>query len=220
MSWLIGIVAVVIVVYFWRIFLPLGVVAGLVLGAVLLYADYQSGQKKAEKAAADAALRERIAAAQSTASAEGKSWHVRTEPDPASGREIVRAAWIQSNDGLCTLTVEKRINGAELTDLRCPGIVISQFDDISVKFNNQDTARPMRLDSYSNSDDVYIPKSQYGHSGQLSYQDFITGLTTAEAVAIELPAAGGFWARFNLDSSAEVIQSLGKEFPAQSRSGN
>lgn len=111
MSWLIGIVAVVIVVYFWRIFLPLGVIAGLALGAFLLYEDYQSDQRKAEKAAAGAAIRERIDVARRSATAEAKSWHVRAEPDPASGVDVARAAWIESNDGLCTLTVEKRISG-------------------------------------------------------------------------------------------------------------
>ena len=212
MTWLIGIVAVVIVVYFWRIFLPLGIVAGLALGAFLFYEDYQSDRRKADKAAADAALRERIAIAQKNASAEGRPWSVRTARDPASGIEVVRAAWVQSNDGLCTLTVEKRINGAELADLRCPGVEISKYDNITVKFDTEEVAKPMRLESYSDSEDIYIPKSQYEYSGQRPYEDFLTGLVTAGAVAIKIPAAGGFWVRFNLEGSAEVISLLGKKF--------
>lgn len=213
MSWLIGIICVVIVIYFWRIFLPLGVVTGVTLGGFLLYEENQSNKRKEEKERATQELRIKIATAQRNATPEGKEWIVYARKDPASEKNIARTASITSNDGLCYLTVQKRINGGELTGLDCPGIKISEYDAIHVKFDTNETSKRMEIKSYSDSDDVYIPSSQFEYSGNMSYKDFINGLVTAGAVAIKIPAADSFWVRFSLKGSTVAINQLGKEMP-------
>ncbi|MET0013054.1 MAG: hypothetical protein ABW088_05320 [Sedimenticola sp.] len=217
MEWLIGIVCVVIVIYFWRIFLPLGVVAAVALGGFLLYEENQSNKRKEEEERAAQELRARIATAQKSASPEGKEWVVYGRRDPASEKNIARTASINSNDGLCYLTVQKRINGVELTGLNCPGIKISEYDDVYVKFDISETSKKMELNSYSDSNDVYIPSGQSGYSGNMSYKDFINGLVTAGAVAIKIPAADDFWVKFSLKGSIDAINQLGKEIPSDNK---
>ena len=210
MAWLIGIICVVIVIYFWRIFLPLGVLAGVALGGYLLYEQNQSEQRKKDKTKAAQELRIRISNAQKNASPEGKEWVVYGERDPASDIKIARTASIISNDGLCYLTVQKRINGSELTGLDCPGIKISEYDDVYIKFDTNEISQKMDIKSYSDSDDVYISSNQFEYSGYMSYKDFIKGIVTANAVAIKIPAADSFWVRFSLKGSTAAINQLGK----------
>ncbi|MCG8044750.1 MAG: hypothetical protein N0E48_03550 [Candidatus Thiodiazotropha endolucinida] len=174
-------------------------------------------KEKKEKERAAQELRVKIATAQKNATPEGKEWVVYGRRDPASDKNIARTASITSNDGLCYLTVQKRINGGELTGLDCPGIKISEYDDIYVKFDTSETSRKMELKSYSDSDDVYIPSSQFEYSGNMSYQDFTNGLVTAGAVAIKIPAADSFWVRFSLKGSTAAINQLGKKIPNANR---
>jgi hypothetical protein len=217
MSWLVGIICVVIVIYFWRIFLPLGVLAAVGLGGLLLYEDYESDQRNEARAKEAQNLRTRIATAQENATPEGKEWVVYARNDPASGAKIARTASIKSNDGLCYLTVEKRINGSELSGLRCPGIKISEYDDIYIKFDTHETSKKMDLKSYSDSDDVYIPSYQSEYSNNFNYKDFIKGLVTANSVAIKIPSADTFWVRFTLKGSTASINQLGKLIPSANK---
>ena len=217
MEWLIGIISVVIVIYFWRIFLSLGVLAGIALGGFVLYDQNQSEKRKEERAKTAQELRARIANAQRNATPEGREWKIYGERDPASNKIIARNASITSNDGLCYLSVQKRINGNELTGLDCPGIKISEYDDIYVKFDTSETSQKMRLKNYSNSDDVYIPSYQSKYSGEMSYKEFIKGLVTANAVAIKIPAADSFWVRFTLKGSTNAINQLGKEIKSANK---
>ncbi len=186
--------------------MPLGVVAAIGIGGFVLYENREAQQ-----------LRDRIATAQRNSTPEGKEWIVFSQPDPASDIEIARTASIKSNDGLCSLTVQKRINGSELTGLRCPGIKISEYEDIYVKFDTYETSKKMQLESYTDSDDVYIPSYQYEYSGNLSYKEFIKGLVTANSVAIKVPSADSFWVRFTLKGSTAAINLLGKPIPSANK---
>ena len=211
MAWIIGIICIIIVVIFWRIFLPLGVVAAVGIGLIVLGAQYGQEKKKEKKEAEKAALKQKISDARANATSEGKEWRVSYRQDPASGKQVVRSCYISSNDGLCTLKVQKRLNGNELTGLYCPDFKISEYKDIEVKFDNIATSNKMDLESYSNSDDVYIPSSQSSYSGYLSYEKFISRLKDGTAVAIKIPSAGGVWMTFSLKNSSEALDELGKE---------
>lgn len=218
MSWLIGIICIVLVIYFWRIFLPLGILAGLGLGGFFLYEEHQREQRQKAEVEAAQQLRERIAAAQKNATSNGKTWVLHGEPDPASGRNVARTAFIESNDGLCYLSVQKRIDGTELTGLTCPDIGIPEHKDIEVKFDTRDVSQTMDLKAYTDSDDVYIPSYQGSSWKYLSYSDFMKGLVSANSVAIQIPAAGGFWTTFSLKGSAPIIMQLGKQLPIKKKS--
>lgn len=210
MAWLIGIICVVIVIYFWKIFLPIGVITTVVVGGVFLYKDYAKDKKIKAKERVAKNLRTRITAAQRNATEQDKEWVVYGQSDPASDVKIARTASITSNDGLCYLTIQKRINGNELAGLLCPDIRISEYKDIYVKFDTHDTSKKMELNSYSDSDDVYIPSHQSEYSGNLNYEVFLKGLVTASSVAIKIPSAETFWVRFTLKGSKVAIPQLGK----------
>lgn len=209
-SALIAIVCIVLVIIFWRILLPLALLGILVIGGIYLFDDYKDGIRKKEKAKEVAQLRLKIATAKKNASSHDKKWIVFGEADPASGIKIARTASITSNDGLCYLSVQKRINGARLTGLTCDDVTISEYDDIYVKFDTDDISRKMGLESYRDSDQVYIGTNQLTYSGALSYDEFITGLVTANSAAIKIPSIDSFWVRFRLDGSAAAINMLGK----------
>lgn len=214
MAWLIGIICVVIVIIFWRIFLPLGIVVAVVIGGYLFYQENENEKRRQAEAEEAERLRIRIADAQRNATSVDREWRVYGEPDPASGVEIARTAYVKSNDGLCSLAVQKRLNGSELTGLSCPGISIPGYRSIYVKFDTQDASRKMDLKSYSDSDGVYIPSYQFEYSDNLPYEDFINGLVTAGSVAIQIPGPETFWVRFTLKGSTAAISVLGKPVPS------
>ena len=187
------------------------------MGGFSLYEETQNNKRKEEKERAAQELRTKIATARKNATPDGREWVVYGQRDPASDKSIARTASITSNDGLCYLTVQRRINGSELTGLACPEIIISEYDDIYVKFDTSEISKKMEIKSYSDSDDVYIPSSQFEYSGNMSYKDFINGLVTAGAVAIKIPAADSIWVKFSLAGSTEAINQLGKEMTNASK---
>ena len=212
MDWLIGIICVVTVVRFWRIFLPLGVVAVLALVGFYLYDHHQSESWQKAKANEIQEIRARVATAKQNATSEGKEWIVYGERDPASGKTIARTAAIESDDSLCVLSVQKLFDGSVLTGLDCSGIKIPEYRRIVIKFDTNEYSRKMKLESDDDSDGVYISLDQYGESsGYMSYKMFIHGLLSANAVAIKIPSEFTFWVRFSLTGAAAAINKLGKE---------
>lgn len=197
-----------LVVILWRIFLPLGVLAA-VGAALLIY--HNEERKTQEKERAAAALRQKILEARASTTSEEKEWHITYALDPATGKKVVRSAYINSNDGLCYLTVQKRLDGAQLTGFDCLNFKIPEWDDIEVKFDEDATSDKMNLESYSDSDDVYIPSYQADHSGHLSYEEFIGRLKDGKTVAIKIPAADDVWMTFSLKGSTRALDRLGKE---------
>jgi len=210
MGWIIGIIGLFFAIRFWKASLVLLVLAGLLFARL----DWVQDNKREEKKAKVVALSTKIAIAQSNASSDGRIWKLYRAPDPASDKLIPRTASITSDDGLCSLSVEKRIDGSELTGLKCSGIKMSDYDDIYIKFDTKDVSVRMNIEKYSDgsylndSDSVYISSHQYSNSGYMSYKDFISGLITANAMAIKIPSAGGFWVRFSLNNATYAINVL------------
>lgn len=209
MGWLIGIVCIVIAVYFWRIFLPLGLVVALAAGIFYLKTENENKKRDAQRKVEETVLRQKISAARANASTKGKKWKVWFENDPASGDKVTRGAYITSNDGLCELQVQKRLNGSRLTGLDCPDFKISEYDDIEVKFDNYKTSDKMDIKSYSDSDRVFIPSYQAEYSDFLSYDEFIKRLKVGKTVAIKIPSTGGVWMAFTLDGASVALEALG-----------
>lgn len=210
MAWLIGIIAIVIVVLYWRIFLPIIAVAAVGIGGWLLYEYDKDQREEAEREKNKIMVAKQIAEAKANASDMDRKWEVFTIDDPASGEPVPRLARIQSNDGLCYLTLEKRINGSELAGLSCSLFKISKYKDVQVKFDNYSTSDKMDLDGYNDSDGVYIPKYQSTYSGYLQYEEFIRRMSSGKAVSIQMRTsnAGTHWITFSLNGSTEAISAI------------
>ena len=101
MGWLIGIICVVLVIFFWWIFIPLGIFVGIVFGGFMLWASINDDKRDAKEAREVAAFKNKVSTARANATSQGKEWKVRYEEDPASGKNIAREAYIVSNDNLC-----------------------------------------------------------------------------------------------------------------------
>ena len=208
MGWLIGIICVVLVIFFWWIFIPLGIFVGIVFGGFMFWASINDDKRDAKEAREVAAFKNKVSTARANATSQGKEWKVRYEEDPASGKNIARKAYIVSNDNLCNLGVEKRLNGADLTDLRCYDFKIPSYKDIEVKFDNYNNSNTMRLEKYTDSEDSYIPPNQY--SNHLSYNEFIKRLKNGKAVAIKIPVKGDtIWITFTLNGASKALDALG-----------
>lgn len=210
MAWLIGIIAIVIVVLFWRIFLPIIAVVAVVIGGWLMYEYNEDQREETERKKNRASVAQQIADAKENASDVDREWAIFTIDDPASGEPVPRLARIQSNDGLCYLTLEKRINGSELAGLSCSLLNISKYKDVQVKFDNYSTSDKMDLEGYSDSDGLYIRKSQSKYSGYLQYEEFIRRMSSGKAVSIQIQTsnAGTHWITFSLNGSTEAISAI------------
>lgn len=211
MAWLIGIICVVIVATFWRVFLPIAVVAVIGISLFLWNAEYKKDRELAQTENAKEKLREKIAIAQQNASPDKNKWKVFFENDPASGIPIARTASIISNDGLCYLSVQERLDGTKLTGIDCWGMKIDTYRDIEIKFDSQKFSHSMRLEKYSDGDGVYIPSFQYEHSNQLKYDDFISMLKNNKSFAIKVPSEETFWTTFSLKNATEAVGKLGTQ---------
>lgn len=116
MGWIIGIICVILVIAYWRFFLPLALVLAVIIGLFIWNEQVKHEKTQKEEAATELALRNKISAAQQNQTDEGKEWYVIYRKDPASEQQIARRATIRSNDNLCSMSVEKRMNGSDLTD--------------------------------------------------------------------------------------------------------
>lgn len=92
MTWLIAIICIILVVVFWRIFLPLALIAAVGVGLWLLYLQRESDGSERTQKPTEQAVRERIANAKAAAHDIARRWEVRTETDPASGEKVPRYA--------------------------------------------------------------------------------------------------------------------------------
>lgn len=209
MTWLIAIVCVILVVVFWRIFLPLALIAAVGLGLLVLYVVTESNRSERQQKLAEQTVREKIAKAKAAAGDVVREWEVLSETDPASGEKVPRYAGVVSDDGLCRLQIEERINRARLAAIYCSGLKISPYHDVEVKFDNRSTSDTMRLDRFSDGDAVYIPSYQY--SGQFAYDEFLRRMIGANKVALLLTveAAGRHWITFSLKGSGPALTRIG-----------
>jgi len=177
MAWLIAIICIILVIIFWRIFLPLALIAAVGFGLFMLYMLGESDRNERKRKVAEQTVRERITNAKAAVGGVVRQWEVGSETDPASGEKVPRYASVLSDDGLCRLQVEQRMNGTKLTGIYCWGLKISAYKDIEVKFDNRSTSDTMDIQSFSNSDAVYIPSHQSGYSSHLSYDEFLGRIT-------------------------------------------
>ena len=220
MSWIVGIICIILVVIFWRIFLPIGAIGGLALGAFLVYENIQNNKSERERARAEQSLRDRLAAASSDQGNAGRQWLIQKTRDPASGENVPRSASILSDGNICTLQVEQRINGARLAGIYCPGFKINRYDDIEVKFDNRSTSDSMALETFSGSDDVYIPLYQPTYRNHLPYEEFLRRMAGASkmAIRVKFDVAGHHWLTFSLTDAAPALVAIGALQPVPVKS--
>ena len=213
MAWLIAIICIILVVVFWRIFLPLALIAAVGLGLLLLYVLAESNRSERQRKLAEQAVGERIARAKATAGDVVREWEVHLATDPASGEKVPRYASVLSDDGLCRLQVEERMSGARLTSIDCSGLKISPYSDIEVKFDNRSMSDTMDIERFSNSDTVYVPSYQY--RGRLSYDEFLRRMTGTNKVALllDVEGAGQHWITFSLRGSSPALTKIGALSP-------
>ena len=231
MAWLIAIVCLILIAVFWRILLPIALAIGILLlvgvGGLLLYQKnesdkYERNRMQAEKAAqekiarASAAAQDRIAKARIAPDGIDPVWKVSTEIDPASGSDVPRSASVMSDNGLCRLQIEQRINATRLAGLQCRGLKISPVSSIEVKFDNRPTSEEVRIEQFSNSDDVFIPSSPVTRGRHLPYDEFLQRMTSAKKLAVLLPfeGAGSHWVAFSLGGSGPALLKIGAIVPA------
>jgi hypothetical protein len=210
MAWIIGIISVILVIVFWRIFLPLAILAGLGIW-VWITAENSEQERRARETQQAYINFSNLVATSISDREDSKSWVNTYSNEPASGRLIATGAYIYSKDGQCRIQVELRINGSKLTDLFCRNVKISEYDDIEVKFDNYQFSDTMDLEGYSDSEQVYIPSYQPSYDNHLSYDEFLNRLTSSSNVAIKIPLDSGVWVAFTLNGSTEALGQLGRE---------
>jgi hypothetical protein len=212
MAWLIGIVCVILMIRFWRIFLPLGLIAGAALGLLWLSESRRSDAqaKAAQKLVEGKNLR--IQRALNAEPKKGLKWELGSEIDPASGKEVQRTAAVSSENDLCRLQVEERVDGTRLAGIYCSELYLANkyaATAIEVKFDNRDKSDSMLVNRFSGANDSYISSRQY--SDNLSYDEFIERLATANRVALYLnfEDIGNRWVAFSLLDADKALSAIG-----------
>jgi hypothetical protein len=224
MAWLVGIICIILIVVFWRIFAPIAIGLAAIAVVGMLYWKIDSDQRdrkrqevesKAAQSAAQAAAELRDRFTKANAAAVGRVWEVLTEADPASGAKMPRAAAVLSDNGLCQLRVEQRLDATKLTGIYCRGMRIEAPGEIEVKFDSYPASNKMRLERFSNGGDVYIP-SRSSHSGHLLYGEFLGRMTVANKLALQMKVdgLGEHWFVFSMAGSSSALASIGAVAPA------
>ena len=211
MTWIVGIICIVLVVIFWRIFLPLALVAVIAIGGVVIHENNQSNMRDRDRVRAEQSLRDKLEKVSNNGANVDRKWVVSTVRDPASGEDVPRLASVLADNGMCTLQVEHRIDGMDLTGIYCQGFKIDSFDNIEVKFDTRPTSDKMRLQKFSDGDGVYIPSDQYTYSSQLQYDEFLRRMTSAKKIALQVKfdAVGRHWIAFSLKGADAALLSIG-----------
>ena len=217
MAWIVGIICIILIVVFWRIFASIAVIAAVGLALILLYVKIENDQNQRNQIAAEQRhviavqeLRTKIAKAQASAKGVSRTWEVSTEIDPASGAKVPRNASVLSDDGLCRLQFEQRINRARLAGVYCRDFKVST-GDIEVKFDNRSTSDKMRVEKFSNGDDVFIPSSQNSYGSYLQYDELLRRMTVAQKLALLLNVdqVGQQWITFSLLGTGSAFAAIG-----------
>ena len=64
-------------------------------------------------------------------------WNIKSFKNTNGSKKIIREAFMESDDTLCTLTVEVRKKNTKLTEIDCNEIILDPFQDISIKFDKK-----------------------------------------------------------------------------------
>jgi hypothetical protein len=136
-------------------------------------------------------------------------WQVDSLADPASGLAVPRVAAAWSDHALCRLTVEERIDRTRLAGIDCPGLSVSAYSGVEVKFDDRDASDQMRLEQFSNSEAVYIDSRQAANN--LQYDEFLRRITSAGHMALRLnfEVVDERWVRFSLAGSQPALARIG-----------
>lgn len=211
MAWLVGILVLILAIVFWRV--SLWIIGVAAVGGVLLWQMSEAENKRNRQAALEAAQNRASMISSAKINASPKQWAVWFQDDPASNVETARTASVASDDGLCTLSVEHRINGSKLTGLNCPKLPFTAYDSLEIKFDGDLNSFKMTLENYSgeygSKPSVYIPSHQ-DYSSNLTYEQFIQRLSEREAFAIKLHV-GDHWVRFSGEGAKAALSALGTQ---------
>lgn len=233
MPFLIAIISILIIVFFWRVFLPIAIL--LVIVIIIFVANNENSAKLREEKVAESQRAEQEIYAQKQKQEEkdkleqkeqietakknenqnnNKKWVIKYEAEPATNLPIARSAEIESNDGLCTLSIYSKLEGGSNSQIYCPklGIYLDYKKTIEIKFDSLTNSNQIGVNSYNNQSLLQInePKDEnFSNNGNLKYEDFVHFLFTANALAVKVPSAINFWTRFNL-SDKTALYSLGK----------
>ena len=173
-----------------KVILILFVVGALIYAACFLYGF--NLKKDKEKIAQG--IEEAIKEAQETTPRDNEEWRAYGAIDPASGQNIATTASVRSDDGLCTIYVEERGDGVELTSFSCHGFSIASYPDIQsferynqikVKFDTERRSHAMGIAGFSDSNDVYTSEFTVKEY-HLAYKKFIEKLLKSDVVAIKI----------------------------------
>ena len=132
-----------------------------------------------------------------------------------------------SDDDLCQLIVEERLDGDRLTSVYCPDLEIQinrfTFTTVGVKFDSMPRSESMALERFADDDEhdsAYLPSDQ----GQrfdifqvqvsdefLQYDEFIRRMASSQRLALELEfqGAGNYWIPFSLRGSRKALAQVG-----------
>ncbi len=217
MGWILAIVAIILVVTFRKIFIPLAAVMAVALGGYVLYDKADSDRTERARIRNEKKLSERVDNALRNQSSVSRDWKVQTERDPASGKNVPRSASVTADSDLCRLEVEQRINGTRLAGIYCADLPISYYSDIEVKFSNRLTSDKMKLQKFSNGVDVYISSDQYVYSGNLAFDVFLKRMEEADRLALLLTfeGSGPRWISFSLAEATPALITIGAIPPKQ-----
>jgi hypothetical protein len=211
MGWLVAFVLIILAVIFWRISLPLLIIAVVGVGLIFLYIQGEDARVARKQKIEERAVRERFANAKATVGKVARKWEVLFYTDPASGKRVPRSTNIRSDEGLCLLQIEKRINRTRLASIYCKNLKISTYGGIEVKFDNRSTSDTMKIAKFSSGNNVYIYSDQGSYSSHLSYNEFLRRMTGAKKIALRLTVmgAGKHWIRFSLTGSGPALTRIG-----------
>lgn len=208
------VLAIYFAVRFWRASLAITLMLGVLFLAQAGYRAHRAGV---------AARRIESAQAESTP----RTWEVRSEPDPATGDPSPRYATVVSDDDLCELIVEERLDGDRLTSVYCPDLEIQinrfTFTAIGVKFDSMQRSETMALERFVDDDEhdsAYIPSDQgqrfdifqvQGSDDFLQYNEFIRRIASSQRLALELEfqGVGNHWIPFSLRGSRQALAQIG-----------
>lgn len=122
-----------------------------------------------------------------------------TMTDPASKKKIVESVNIQSEDGLCSITLLKSLDGLIDNVLVCKEISIREsYHYLTIKFDTEDNAYSEFIDNFKNSN----VKGTF----DISHEK----LRCSNWLALKIPAFYSFWTRFDLTGTSTPIGQLGK----------
>ena len=217
---ILAIVAIIVVVKFWRIFAP--VIAVLAVGICSLYA-YQNAQdyrrvrnREVQAERARIKLQEATAKLRAAASNPDLSWAVAYRTNPATGELVPATAWVRSDDGMFEIRFELRGDGTKLIGLYAldEDVEFADYSDdseVEVQFSNWPFSKTMKARNFSDGSDIYIGAQGYG--GVPSLDGFIENLRFQDAVAIQvnLKHIGEKWIRFTLTGGRKALGEMGVE---------